>query len=128
MSSPEIPPRPSRQSFLKSVRNACAGILTAFRSERNFRIQSVIAIVVLLAGWRFEVSHWEWAVLVVAIGMVLTAELFNTAIEAVVDLASPEIHPLAKRAKDVAAGATLIAAITAAVLGLIVFLPHLSAH
>lgn len=125
MSSPETSPRTSRQSFLTSVRNACAGIVTAWGSERNFRLQLLIAIVVLLAGWWFEVARWEWAVLVVAIGMVLTAELFNTAIEAVVDLVSPEIHPLAKRAKDVAAGATLIAAFTAALLGLLVFVPHL---
>jgi len=82
---------------------------------------------VLAAGWFFGITRIEWCAVVAAIGLVVTAEGVNTAIEAVVDLASPEQHPLAGRAKDVAAGAVLLAAVTAAVIGLLVFGPRLLA-
>jgi diacylglycerol kinase (ATP) len=87
----------------------------------------VATVVVLVAGWFFEISRLEWCAVLAAIGLVLTAEGINTAIEAVVDLASPEQHLLAGRAKDVAAGAVLIAAVVAAVIGLLVFGPRVLA-
>ena len=74
-----------------------------------------------------EFPGLEWIAVILAIGLCMTAEAFNTAIESVVDLASPEQHPLAGRAKDVAAGAVLLAAMTAVVVGVIVFGPRLLA-
>jgi diacylglycerol kinase (ATP) len=80
--------------------------------------------VVLVAVW-LRVSRWSWALLVLTIGSVLTAEVFNTAAELLVDLASPDYHPLAKRVKDLAAGAVLIAALVSILVGLLILGPPL---
>ncbi len=80
---------------------------------------------VVAAGFYFGLTNMEWVVICFAIGLVWMAELFNTALEVVVNLVSPERHPLAGKAKDIAAGAVLIASLTAAVAGLLVFLPYL---
>jgi diacylglycerol kinase len=97
----------------------------AFRSQWNFRVHLSAAIGVIgLAAW-LRVSRWEWVGLILCIGLVLTTELVNTAIETAVDLACPEQHDLARRAKDVAAGAVLIASLTAAIAGTVILLPHL---
>jgi diacylglycerol kinase len=104
---------------------AWRGVLVLFRTQANARIHTVIAVAVVVAGFVFHISAGEWCAVVGAIALVLVAEAINTAIEAVVDLASPEVHPLAGRAKDVAAGAVLIAAIVAVIIGLLVFGPHL---
>jgi diacylglycerol kinase (ATP) len=103
------------------------GVVVLFRTQANARIHAVAAIMAIAAGWCFGITRVEWCAVVLAIGMVLAAEAVNTAIEAVVDLASPELHPLAGRAKDVAAGAVLIAAAAAAVVGFLVFGPHVLA-
>ena len=79
-----------------------------------------------IAGWYYQLNSSEWLWIIAASGMVLGAELFNTAIEVLVDLVSPEIHPKAKIIKDVAAGAVLIAAFAAVLIGLIIFLPKIS--
>jgi diacylglycerol kinase (ATP) len=97
------------------------------RTQANARIHAVAALAVIVAGFVFHISVGEWCAIVGAIGFVFAMEAINTAVEAVVDLASPEVHPLAERAKDVAAGAVLIAAITAAMIGLLVFGPRLLA-
>ena len=81
----------------------------------------------IVLGWRLEVSTSEWCFLMLGISFVLVAEAFNTAIEALTDLASPNFHKLAKTAKDVGAGAVLLAAVTALVVGLIVFGPKVVA-
>lgn len=93
-------------------------------TQANARIHLVAAVLVIIAGFVFGISRGEWCAIVGAIGLVLAAEGINTAIEAVVDLASPGLHPLAERAKDVAAGAVLLAAVTAATIGLLVFAPR----
>jgi len=98
-----------------------------FRTQANARIHAAAAVLAVLAGCFFGITRVEWCAVVAAIGLVLTAEGVNTAIEAIVDLASPERHPLAGRAKDVAAGAVLLAALAAAVIGLLVFGPRLLA-
>ena len=97
------------------------------RTQPNARIHAVAAIVVVAGGWFFDITRGEWCAVVVAIGLVLTAEGINTSIEATVDLASPDRHPLAERAKDVAAGAVLLASLAAAVVGLLIFGPHVLA-
>ncbi len=113
------------QSLLGSLAAATAGLLGALRTQRNLRIQVVTGGVVVFAGWWLQLERWEWGLIVLAIGLVLVLELVNTALEAVVDLASPQWHMLAKQAKDTAAGAVLLTACMAVLLGLIVFSPHL---
>lgn len=105
--------------------NALRGILAGFRSERNFLVHLVFAFVSVVLGiWMgLTVSEWRWIALCIA--LVFAVELVNTAIETVVDLATPDYHPLAKKAKDAAAGAVLIAAIFAAVVGISIFFPKL---
>jgi diacylglycerol kinase (ATP) len=106
---------------------AWKGVVVLFRTQANARIHSVAAVAAISAGFFFGISYGEWCAIVIVIGLVLTAEAINTAIEAVVDLASPEQHPLAGRAKDVAAGAVLLASVAAAIIGLLVFGPRLLA-
>jgi diacylglycerol kinase len=113
------------RSLIAAFGYASAGVGHLIRSQRNARIHLVLTILaVLLALW-LKISALEWAVLSLTIGLVLLAETMNTAIEAAVDLASPNSHPLAKIAKDTAAGGVLIAAVTAIVVALFLFLPPL---
>jgi diacylglycerol kinase len=107
------------------VRCAINGVGVVFVSQPSARMQAVAAIAVLALGLVVELSTAEWCAVVLAITMVLAAEALNTSIESLVDLASPEFHALAGRAKDVAAGAVLIAALGSVAVGLLVFLPHL---
>jgi diacylglycerol kinase len=111
--------------FIRSVTFCLHGISYFFRTQRNARIQVVMAIIAFGLGWWLGISREDWLILVMTISVVLVAEAFNTALETIVDLASPEIHPLAKAAKDVGAGAVLIAAIGAMVIGLLIFGPPL---
>ena len=112
-------------SLWHSFRFAAAGMWYAVRTQRNLRIHfGAAAIVMVLARW-LQVSRIVWAILVLLIGLVLAAELINTVVEAVVDLVSPDYHPLAKIAKDVAAAAVLTVSITAVVVGLFLLGPPL---
>jgi diacylglycerol kinase (ATP) len=94
-------------------------------SDHNAWIHALATVVVLLAGAYFGLDRYEWIAVVVAIVAVWTAEALNTAFERLCDVASPDFHPLVEQAKDVAAGAVLIAAVGAAAVGGLVFLPHL---
>lgn len=109
---------------IRSFRFAIAGIGKVIKSENNFRFHLFAAFCVLIAGFWLQISHTEWLFIILAIAMVLVAEAFNSAIEKLVDIASPQIHPLAGWIKDVAAGAVLLAAIAAAIIGLVVFVPY----
>lgn len=113
------------RGLLRSFGYAWQGIGWTVRTQRNAQIHVLALLGVVGAGWLFGVSAGEWLALILAMALVLALELLNTAIEAVVDLAMPQHHPLAKRAKDAAAGAVLIAALGAAVVGLIVFAPKI---
>ena len=104
---------------------ALRGIAYAWRSQRNVRIQAAVAVAVVLVGAWLRVSSLEWALLVIAMAMVLTAELFNTAIEAVVDLVSPQTNPLAGAAKDACAAGVVVAVVGSVLLGLFVLGPPL---
>ena len=95
------------------------------RTQRNARIHLSLALVAIVLGLWLGLSRIEWAIIVLTIGLVLAAESFNTVAEAAVDLATAEYHPLAKIAKDVAAGAVLLMAITAVVVGLLILGPPL---
>lgn len=101
------------------------GIAHALKTQPNARIHALATAVVALAGWWASLSGWEWTVVLLSVGMVWVAELLNTALERVVDLASPGQHELARFAKDSAAGGVLIAAVIAVLVGAIVFLPKI---
>jgi len=108
-----------------SFRYAFHGWGYVLRTQRNAWIHSLVATLVILMGLWLGISVQDWAVLVLTIAMVFTAEFINTAIEAVVDLASPAHHPLAKVGKDVGAAAVLIAALAAILVGLLILGPPL---
>ena len=97
---------------------AFAGLAAAWRGQPNLRIHAVVAALVVVAGATLRIPPVWWALVALAIGLVVAAELLNTAIEAAVDLVTSDDHPLAKRAKDVAAGAVLVAVLTALGIGL----------
>lgn len=107
---------------IDSFRFALNGILLSFRTQRHLRIHFGVAVLALVAGFLWRLSRVELLILAIAISMVLLAEMFNTALETVVDLVTTDYHPLAKVAKDVAAGAVLITAINAALVGAVLFL------
>lgn len=109
----------------RSFRAAFEGIKATYIKEQNIKIHTVMAILVVIFGFLLKISYAEWLVCLVLIGLVLMAEFFNTAIEYVVDLASPNIHPLAKAAKDTASAGVLMMAILAAIVGVVIFVPKL---
>lgn len=126
MAAPRPANPPARGRLVRSFGYAFRGVGMMLATQANARIHAVASVVVIAAGFGLKISLLEWCAVVLAIGLVWAAEGFNTALEALVDLASPEIHPLAGRAKDVAAGAVLCAAIAAAIIGAIIFLPKLA--
>lgn len=117
--------QPKKEPLYKSFGYAFEGIFAGIRKERNMKIHCVAVIGVTAAGIVFHISALEWCICLVLFGMIMALELVNTAIEAVVDLGTEEKRPLAKLAKDTAAGAVLIAALMAAAAGVIIFLPKL---
>ena len=110
---------------LKSFVYAGKGIYALISSEHNAWIHCAAIVLVTLAGFYFDITKEEWLAIVLCFGLVLAAEAFNTAIEKLVDLISPERNPLAGKVKDIAAGAVLICAITAVIVGVIIFVPYL---
>jgi diacylglycerol kinase (ATP) len=112
-------PRP--KNHIDSFRYAVEGIVHVFRTQRHMRFHFLTVIMVLLIGLFLRVSRIEMALLFIASSSVLAAEMFNTAIEGVVDMITQAYHPLAKLAKDIAAGGVLITSVTAAVVGALVF-------
>ncbi|EIC75528.1 diacylglycerol kinase [Streptococcus sp. 27098_8_23] len=114
------------RDLVSSLEFALTGILTAFKEERNMRKHAVTALVVILAGFVFQVSRIEWLFLLMSIFLVVAFEIINSAIENVVDLASHyHFSMLAKKAKDMAAGAVLVVSLLAAVIGALIFLPRI---
>ncbi len=113
-------------TLVASLEFALTGILTAFKEERNLRKHAVSAILVTISGLLFQISAIEWLFLLLAIFLVITFEIVNSAIENVVDLASNyHFSMLAKNAKDMAAGAVLVISAYAILTGLIIFLPKI---
>jgi diacylglycerol kinase len=111
--------------FIAGFGYAFSGLWHAFRTQRNVRVHLFIGICAIILGIVLHISAVEFAMVFVAISGVFIAEMFNTAFELCIDLASPNYHPLAKIAKDVAAGAVLLSAFLAIIIGLFVFGPHL---
>src|SRR5215208_771350 len=111
--------------FVRSFYFAFAGLWYLFRTQRNARVHAFIGAAACGMGWWLGIERVEWAVLVFTIALVLILEGLNTAVEAAIDLASPQIHPLAKAAKDLAAGMVLIGAIASVAVGLLILGPPL---
>ncbi len=114
------------RSLLESFEDALRGVALALRTERNLRIHFVTAVLVTAGGLLLGLSTLEMAVLVLIIGMVITAELINTAIEFMVDLIQPREHPFAAMVKEIAAGAVLFASLVAVIIGFFLFGPRLA--
>ena len=114
-----------KNPLYKSFGYAFEGIFAGIRGERNMKIHCFAAVCVIVAGVLFHISVTEWCICLVLFGLILSLELVNTAIEAVVDLVTEDKKPLAKLAKDTAAGAVLIAAVMAAMAGLLFFVPKI---
>ena len=111
--------------LINSFGYAFEGIKQAYLGEQNMRIHFFMASLVIIFGFFLKISYMEWLVCLLLIGLVIMAEFINTAVEYVVDLASPKIHPLAKAAKDTASAGVLMMAIISAAIGLIIFVPKL---
>lgn len=113
------------KKMINSFKYAFEGIFTAFKEERNMKIHICIMLLVIIAGFIFKISIVEWFICILLFGIVISAELFNTAIETVVDIVMPEKNEKAKIAKDVSAGAVLVVAIVSTIAGLIIFIPKI---
>ena len=111
------------KKLINSFKYAGEGIISSFKSERNMKIHIFIMLTVILAGILLELIAIEWIICVLLFAIVISAELFNTALETIVDMVSPEKNENAKIAKDVSAGAVLVVAIGAAIVGLVIFVP-----
>lgn len=111
--------------LINSFKYSFAGIKYAFKYEQSMTIHILIAVIIIILGLVLHISMMEWLFCFMLIGLVTATELINTSIEAVVDLTCPEMHPLAKIAKDTASAAVLVFALTALVSGLIIFLPKI---
>jgi undecaprenol kinase len=112
-------------SMLKSFSCAIVGIKTAIKAERNMRIHLISTVLVIGGSFYFSITRIEWLFILLTIGGMLALELINTAIERIVDLVTGEYHPLAKQAKDLAAGAVFLYAVLSVGIGFVIFLPYL---
>ncbi|MCD4670381.1 MAG: diacylglycerol kinase family protein [Actinomycetia bacterium] len=113
-----------KSPLANSFRYAGRGILRVFRSERSFRLQILAFILVVIAGFIFRITGIEWILILIAGSTVLVSEMINTAVEYIIDLVTEEYRILAGHIKNVTAGAVLVSAIIAAIVGLIVFVPY----
>jgi diacylglycerol kinase len=111
---------------VRSIGFAVQGLRVLLTTQPHARIHALASVVVVLTGFYFQVTRLEWVALLLAMAMVWVAEALNTGIELAVDVASPEWHPLAGKAKDVAAAGVLLASFAAVLVGLLIFLPKLT--
>lgn len=111
--------------FIKSFGYALDGLIYAFKYEQNMLVHISATIGVVILGLLLKITGTEWLLIFLIIGLVIATELINTSIEAVVDLTSPEVHPLAKIAKDTAAAAVMVFSIVAILIGIFIFLPRI---
>lgn len=110
--------------FLKSIKYSFDGLLYSYRYEQSFWIHGFCVLLALILGFIFKIKLSEWAIIFIALGIILALELINTAIEATVDLVTDEIHPLAKIAKDCGSAASFVMSIVSIVISLFVFGPY----
>jgi diacylglycerol kinase (ATP) len=117
----------SIEKRVKSVGHAWRGLGFFLKTTHNSWVHFFIFVVVVCAGFYFQITQTEWLFIILVSGMVFVAESFNTAIEIDIDLTSPDFHPNARDTKDVSAGAVLISAITAVAVGIVIFCPYICA-
>ncbi|MCC5916265.1 MAG: diacylglycerol kinase family protein [Cryomorphaceae bacterium] len=110
---------------IKSFKHAFTGISTMIKDEPNARIHLVVAVLVVVFGGVLKISAFEWMFILLAVGIVISAEAFNSALENLADVVSPEFHPSIKKVKDLGAAAVLICSLVAAVIGGIIFIPKI---
>lgn len=115
----------SLKRLMNSFGYAIKGIISVYKTEQNIVIHTFATILVIGLAFYLNTSKIELCILVLVIGLVIAFEIINTALEYVVDMAMPNIHPMAKLAKDAASGAVLVTAITAIIIGIIIFLPKI---
>ena len=120
-----MPSRGYLKSRIRSIRIALEGVKQVLLTQQNAKIHAGFSIAVILLGLLLDISRWEWMVLVIVMGLVWSAEIFNTAIELITDMISPEEDPLIKVIKDISAGGVLIAAFISILVGLLLFGPLL---
>ena len=118
-------PKKEYKKLINSFKYAIEGFISSFKTERNMKIHIVAMILVVILGFYLKLTLIEWGFITFAISLVIGAELFNTAIETIVDMVSPEKNPKAKLAKDISAAAVLVLAIGAAIIGAIIFIPKI---
>lgn len=113
------------KKIINSFKYAFQGILASLKTERNMKIHMIIMVLVIIAGMIFKISKIEWMICILLFVVVIAGELLNTSIETIVDMIMPEKNEKAKIAKDVAAGAVLVLAIGAVIIGFIIFIPKI---
>ena len=118
----------SKVRLLKSFSYAINGIVYAFKYEQNIIVHFLSVILVIITGFILNISVLEWLIIIIIMALVISLELVNSAIEATVDLVTSEAHTLAKVAKDCASGAVLISAVSAMIIGAIIFIPKLATY
>lgn len=116
----------SKRSHILSFKHALEGIAAALKEEPNLKFHFIAGLVVLFLAYILKISKTDWIIIIILIGFVVALELTNTAVEAVVDAFIDKAHPGAKLAKDISAGAVLVAAVTAAIVGILIFTPYLT--
>ena len=115
----------SLKRLINSFGYAIKGIITVYKTEQNIIIHSIVALLVIFLAYYLKVSDIELCLLIFVIALVIAFEIINTALEYVVDMAMPNIHPMAKMAKDASSGAVLVTVIASIMVGLIIFLPKI---
>ena len=113
------------KKIINSFKYAFEGLISSFKTERNIKIHMIFMILVILMGILLKINKYEWITCLILFSIVISGELFNTAIETIVDMVMPEKNEKAKLAKDVSAAAVLIPAIFSAIVGLIIFVPKI---
>lgn len=118
-------PKQECKKLINSFKYAMEGFISSFKTERNMKIHVLAMVLVVILGIYLKLNLIEWRIITIAIALVISAELFNTAIETLVDMVSPERNPKAKLVKDISAAAVLALAIGAAAVGVIIFIPKI---
>lgn len=115
----------SIKKVIYSFKYAMEGIIASFKSEKNMKIHVLAMLVVIIIGFILRLNLIEWSICIILFALVISGELFNTAIETIVDMVMPEKNDMAKLAKDVSAGAVFVLAIAAVVIGMVIFIPKI---
>lgn len=113
------------KKFVKSFKHALDGLILELKRERNLKIDIIIMIFIIILGVLFKISNMEWIICIILFASVISAELFNTAIERIVDVIMPEKNDKAKAIKDISAGAVLVLAVGSGIIGLFIFYPKI---